>query len=91
MTNKNDSSIKTSSINEVLGYFEQSLGRKLTKEDFGILRLDKEDPTPLSGEFSFKLSSVEGLKNIIQDTNKDAQIVSHNEETIVSAQKKKMR
>lgn len=62
-------SIKTSSMKELLKSFEEQLGRKLTADDVATVKLDKIDPLPLSGKFDISLGTTQDLNDKIAKAN----------------------
>lgn len=63
------SSLKTSSMKELLKSFEEQIGRKINHEDITTVKLDNVDPMPLSGEFNLSVGTTKDLNNKINQAN----------------------
>ena len=76
MSEKNNSSFKTDTIKRLCESFIKQAKEMNLPLDVAIVNLDKDDPSPLSGNFNLKTGSISELKKSIEEAKINKQDVA---------------
>lgn len=84
MSESKNSSVKADTMKRLFESFVEQAKDMNLPLNVAIINLDKEDPTPISGNFNIKMGSVEDLNNSIKESNINKEDVSIGKEAIES-------
>ncbi len=69
MSENNNSSIKADTMKRLFESFVEQAKEMNLPLNVAVINLDKEDPSPVSGNFNFKTGTIPELKKSIEEAN----------------------